>query len=166
MQFNVYLYTVTLLQSIVEKYLRDESKHKDRDIATISFNLEFNSIYVQYQYGKGQITQSSRLFQKPTMTRNEEFDPKSVIENIVYPYEGHLNTHEAYIMLHDMIEAEKEALRNISKLEDDIIKMIEIRSRERTMFELKVDSLDWDRNHGIRKLLQNEVILYCYVYKL
>jgi len=100
------------------------------------------------------------------MARNEEFDPKSVIEDIVYPYEGHLNTHEAYIMLQDMIEAEKEALRNISKLEDDIIKIIEIRSRERTMFKLKFDSLDWDRNHVIRKLLQNEVILYCYVYKL
>jgi len=98
------------------------------------------------------------------MTRNEEFDPKSVIEDIVYPYEGHLNTHKAYIMLQDMIEAEKEALRNISKLEDDIIKMIEIRSRERTMFKLKVDSLDWDRNYGIRKLLQNEVILYCYIF--
>eukprot|EP00102_Acyrthosiphon_pisum_P016478 XP_008187450.1 PREDICTED: dynein regulatory complex subunit 7-like [Acyrthosiphon pisum] len=142
--------------SIIEKYLRDESKHKDRDIATISFNLEFNSIYVQYQYGEGQITQSSRLFQKPTMTRNEEFDTKSVIEDIVYPYEGHLNSHEAYIMLQDMIEAEKEALRNVSKLEDDIIKMIEIRCRERIVFKLKIDSLDWDRNHGIRKLLQNE----------
>ncbi|XP_022183400.1 dynein regulatory complex subunit 7-like isoform X2 [Myzus persicae] len=142
--------------SIVEKYLRDETKHKDRDIATISFNLEFNSIYVQYQYGEGQITQSSRLFQKPTMTRNEEFDPKSVIEDIVYPYEGHLNAREAYLMLQDMIEAEKEALRNVSKLEDDVLKMIEIRSRERTVFKLKIDSLDWDRNHGIRKLLQNE----------
>jgi len=155
-----------VLQSIVEKYLRDESKHKDRDIATISFNLEFNSIYVQYQYGEGQITQSSRLFQKPTMARNEEFDTKSVIEDIVYPYEGHLNTQEAYIMLQDMFEAEKEALRNVSKLEDDIIKMIEIRCRERIVFKLKVDSLDWDRNHGIRKLLQNEVIIYFYFYKL
>ncbi|KAL4141543.1 hypothetical protein QTP88_004168 [Uroleucon formosanum] len=142
--------------SIVEKYLRNELKHKDRDIATISFNLEFNCIFVQYQYGEGQITQSSRLFQKPTMTRNEEFDPKSVIEDIVYPYEGHLNTHEAYIMLQDMIEAEKQALRSVSKLEDDIIKIIEIRCRERVVFKLKIDSLDWDRNHGIRKLLQNE----------
>lgn len=152
------------MQNIVEKYLRDESKHKDRDIATISFNLELNNIYVQYQYGEGQITQSSRLFKKPTVTRNKEFDPKSVIEDIVYPYEGHLKTHEAYIMLQDMINAEKEALRNVSKLEEDIIKIIEIRCRERTEFKLKIDSLDWDRNHGIRNLLQNEVILY--VYKL
>lgn len=152
-----------MLQSIVEKYLRDKSKHKDRDIATISFNLEFNSIYVQYQYGEEQITQSSRLFQKPTTTRIEDFDPKSVIEDIVYPYEGHLKTHEGYIMLRDLIEAEKEALHNVSKLEDDIIKIIEIRSRERTEFKLKIDSLDWDRNHRIRKLLQNEVILYIYI---
>lgn len=151
-----------MLQSIVEKYLRDKSKHKDRDIATISFNLEFNNIYVQYQYGEEQITQSSRLFQKPITTRKEDFDPKSVIEDIVYPYEGHLKTHEAYIMLRDLIEAEKEALQNVSKLEDDIIKIIEIRSRERTEFKLKIDSLDWDRNHRIRKLLQNEVILYLF----
>ncbi|XP_025205390.1 dynein regulatory complex subunit 7-like, partial [Melanaphis sacchari] len=142
--------------SIVEKYLRDKSKHKDRDIATISFNLEFNSIYVQYQYGEGQITQSSRLFQKPTSIRKEDFDPKSVIEDIVYPYEGHLKTHEAYVMLRDLIEAEKEALHNVSKLEDDIIKILGIRSRERTEFKLQIDSLDWDRNHKIRKLLQNE----------
>ncbi|CAH1723951.1 unnamed protein product [Aphis gossypii] len=142
--------------SIVEKYLRDKSKHKDRDIATISFNLELNSIYVQYQYGEEQITQSSRLFQKPSTTRKEDFDPKSVIEDIVYPYEGHLKTHEACIMLRDLIEAEKVALHNVSKLEDDIIKIIEIRSRERTEFKLKIDSLDWDRNHRIRKLLQNE----------
>ena len=62
-----------------------------------------------------------------------------------------------------MLEAEKEALRNVSRLEDDIIKIIETRSRERTVFKLKIDSLDWDRNHGIRRLLQNEVILCLYI---
>jgi len=156
----LFIHSNTALQSIVEKYLRDESKHKDRDIATINFNLEFNSIYVQYQYGEGQITQSSRLFKKPTYSsiKNEKFNPQSVIEDIVYPYMEHLKTHEAYIMLQEIIETEKKALINVVKLENNVIQIIETRSREKSEFKLKVNSLDWDRNHWIRKLLQDKVI--------
>ncbi|XP_060845456.1 dynein regulatory complex subunit 7-like [Rhopalosiphum padi] len=143
---------------IVEKYLRNESKQKDLDIATITFSLEDNSIYVQYQYGEGQITQSSRLFEKPTYSsiQNEKFNPKSVTEDIVYPYIGSLKTHEAYIMLQDMIETEKNAIINVTKLENNVIQMLETRSRERSEFKLKINSLDWDRNHRIRKLLQDK----------
>lgn len=151
---------VYFLQNIVEKYLRDESKDKDKDIATIQFNFVTNKIYVQYQYGEGQITQSSRLFTKPSnVISSDTFDPESIIENIVYPYEGHLKPYEAYILLQDMIKAENEAFYEISKLEDVVLKIMETRSYERSEFKLKVDSLDWDRNHKIRKLLQNEVIL-------
>lgn len=57
-----------------------------------------------------------------------------------------------------MIEAEKEALQEVSSLEDDVIEMLELRSREQSEFNLKLDTLDWDRNHKIRKLIQNEVI--------
>lgn len=146
-----------ILQNIVEKYLRDETKHKDRDIVTRSFNLLSNNIFVQYQYGEGQITQSSRLFNKPSIANKGDFDPESVIENIVYPYEGHLKPHEAYLLLQDMMKAENEALRDVSKLEDDVIKMLETRCRELSEFKLKINSLDWDRNHKIRKLLQTKV---------
>lgn len=150
-----------MLQCVVEKYLRNESKPKDLDIATITFDLESNSIYVQYQYGEGQITQSSRLFKKPTYSsiKNEKFNPQSVIEDIVYPYMEHLKTHEAYIMLQGIIETEKKALINVLKLENNVIKMLETRSRERSEFKLKVNSLDWDRNHWIRKLLQDKVVI-------
>ncbi|CAH1733010.1 unnamed protein product [Aphis gossypii] len=143
---------------VVEKYLRNESKHKDLDIATITFDLDSNSIYVQYQYGEGQITQSSRLFKKPTYSsiNNEKFNPKSVTEDVVYPYVGLLKTHEAYIMLQDMIETEERALIKVSKLEDNVIQILETRSRERSEFKLKINSLDWDRNHRIRKLLQDK----------
>jgi len=149
------------LQCVVEKYLRNESKHKDLDIATITFDLESNNIYVQYQYGEGQITQSSRLFKKPTYSsiRNEKFNPKSVIEDIVYPYMVHLKTHEAYIMLQEMIETEKKALINVLNLENNVIQMLETRIRERSEFKLKVNSLDWNRNHFIRKVLQDKVVL-------
>lgn len=148
------------LQNIVEKYLRDESKHKDRDIATRQFDLATNDIYVQYHYGQGQITQSSRLFHRPSnVTSTDKFDPESVIENMVYPYEGKLKPYEAYLLLQDMVKAEDEALGEISQLEDGVIKILETRSRERPEFKLKVDSLDWDRNHRIRQLLRNEVIL-------
>lgn len=146
-----------ILQSIVEKYLRDETKHKDRDIATRSFNFLLNNIFVQYQYGEGQITQSSRLFNKSLITNKDEFDPESVIENIVYPYEGHLKPHEAHLLLQDMIKAENEALRDVSKLEDDVVEMLETRCRELSEFKLEINSLDWDRNHKIRKLLQTKV---------
>lgn len=149
----------TCVQSIVENYLRDETKHKDRDIATTEFNFVTNTIYVQYQYGDGQITQSSRQFNKPSVSGGDEFDPESVVENIVYPYEGHLKAHEAYLLLQDMIKAENEALRDVSLLEDNVITLLETRSRERSEFKLKIDSMDWDRNHKIRKLLQNEVII-------
>jgi len=138
--------------------LRDKSKHKDRDVATSQFDLLTNSIHVKYQYGEGQITQSSRLFKKP-VTSSEVFSPDLVTENIVYPYEGHLKPHEAYIMLQEMMQAENEALRAISILEDDIIGMLEIRSREQSEFKLKIDELDWDRNYKIRKLLQIEVFI-------
>eukprot|EP00102_Acyrthosiphon_pisum_P008125 XP_003244287.1 PREDICTED: dynein regulatory complex subunit 7-like [Acyrthosiphon pisum] len=143
---------------VVEKYLRNESKHKDLDIATITYDIESNNIYVQYQYGEGQITQSSRFFEKPTYSSigNEKFNPKSVIEDIVYPYMGYLRPHEAYIMLQEMIESEKKALINVLKLENNVIQMLETRSRERAEFKLKVNSLDWDRNHWIRKLLQDK----------
>lgn len=150
-----------MLQCVVEKYLRNESKHKDLDIATITFDIEGNNIYVQYQYGEGQITQSSRLFKKPTYSsvNNEKFNPKSVTEDIVYPYMGYLKTHEAYIMLQEMIESEKKALINVLNLENYIIQILETRSRERSELKLKVNSLDWDRNHWIRKLLQDKVVL-------
>lgn len=150
-----------MLQCVVEKYLRNESKLKDLDIATITFNLESNNIYIQYQYGEGQITQSSRLFKKPTYSsiRNEKFNQKSVIEDIVYPYMEHLKIHEAYIMLQEVIETEKKALINVLNLENNVIQMLETRSRERSEFKLKVNSLDWNRNHWIRKLLQDKVVL-------
>lgn len=150
-----------MLQCVVEKYLRNESKHKDLDIATITFDIEGNNIYVQYQYGEGQITQSSRLFKKPTYSSvsDEKFNPKSVTEDIVYPYMGHLKTHEAYIMLQEMIESEKKALINVLNLENYIIQILETRSQERSELKLKVKSLDWDRNHWIRKLLQDKVVL-------
>lgn len=77
---------------------------------------------------------------------------------MVYPYEGKSKPYEAYLLLQDMIKAENEALGEISQLEDCIIEMLETRSRERLEFELKMDSLDWDRNHRTRRLLRNEVI--------
>lgn len=156
---------------IIEKYLRDESKHKDRDIATIHFYIVLNNIYVQYQYGEGQITQSKRIFEKPTVADYKDFDPASVTENIVYPYEGHLEPYESYMLLQEMIEAEIEAIRAISKLEDEVIGILESRSRERSECKLKINSLDWDRNRKTRKLLQIKVVIdnnsyifvYCYV---
>jgi len=138
--------------------LRDESKHKDRDIATSQFDVLANIIEVKYQYGEGQITQSSRLFKKP-VTSIERFNPNMVTEQIVYPYEDYLKPHEAYIMLQEMIQAESEALRAISILENDIIGMLEIRSKEQSEFKLKIDKLDWDRNDKIKKLLQIEVFI-------
>jgi len=62
-------------------------------------------------------------------------------------------------MLQEMMQAENEALGEISILEDDIISMLEIRSREQSEFKLKIDELDWDRNYKIRKLLQIEVFI-------
>lgn len=56
-----------------------------------------------------------------------------------------------------MINAENEAVLDICALEDDIIKMLKIRIRERVEFKLKISTLDWDRNYMIRELLQNEV---------
>lgn len=148
---------LVILQTVIDKYLRDESKHKDRDIATSQFNLSSNTIYVQYQYGEGQITQSSRLFEKPSVTSSEQFIPNSVTENIVYPYEGQLKPHEAYSLLQDMMRAESEALHEVSILENDIIGILETRGREKTEFKLIIDALDWDRNYKIRKVLQIEV---------
>lgn len=145
------------MQTVIEKYLRDHTKHKDRDIATRSFHVSLNTIYCQYQYGEGQITQSSRLFNKPSITNKEEFDPESVVENIVYPYEGHLKPHEAYLLLQDMMEAEAEALDDILKLEDEVMDMLETRCRESAEFKLEINQLDWDRNHKIRRLLQTKV---------
>lgn len=142
---------------IIEKYLRDESKHKDRDIATREFNFVTNTIFVQHQYGEDQITQSSRQFVKPSFG-SDEFDPESVIENIVYPYEGHLKPYEAYIMLQQMLEAENQALCDVLELENNVVTMLATRSLERSKFKLKIDSLDWDRNYKIRKLLREKVI--------
>lgn len=89
---------------------------------------------------------------------SKEFDLKLITENIVYPYEGHLKSHEAYHLLLDMIKAENEALSNISKLEDAVMEMLETRRREQLEFKLNVDSLDWDRNRKIRNLLKQKVI--------
>jgi hypothetical protein len=144
---------------IIEKYLRDESKHKDRDIATIHYDFALNNIFVQYQFGEGQITQSKRLFIKPTVANSKDFDPESVTEHIVYPYEGHLEPHESYTLLQEMLNAEIEAVRAISKLEDEVIEILENRSRERSECKLKINSLDWDRNYKTRKLLQIKVII-------
>lgn len=149
------------LQNIVDKYLRDESKQKDRDIATCNFDFTSDTIIVQYQYGEGQITQSIRLFHKPLVTTSDEFDPESIIENIVYPYKGYLKPYEAYTLLQDMMEAENKALFNASKLEDDFLNLLKVRNREQSEFKLKIDSLDWDRNKKIRKFLQKQVpIIY------
>lgn len=63
-------------------------------------------------------------------------------------------------MLQDMIKAENRALDEVSQLEDDVIQILEIRGYERSEFKLKIDLLDWDRNHKIRELLQNKVIWY------
>lgn len=60
-------------------------------------------------------------------------------------------------MLQDMIKAENRALDDVSRLEDDVIQILEIRGYERSEFKLKIDLLDWDRNHKIRGLLQNKV---------
>lgn len=100
-----------------------------------------------------------------SVTSSDKFCPDSVIEDIVYPYEGHLKPHEAYLMLQDMMKAESEAVHDVSKLEEDVLQMLKTRSLERSEFKLKIDLLDWDRNHKIRKLIQNEVtkrsILLC-----
>jgi len=61
-------------------------------------------------------------------------------------------------MLQEMMKAESEALHDISKLEEDVLQMLKTRSQERLEFKLKIDLLDWDRNHKIRKLIQNEVV--------
>lgn len=93
-----------------------------------------------------------------SITSSDQFDPLSVVEDIVYPYTGHLKTYEAYAMLQEMMKAEHKAVHDVSKLEDDVIQMLETRSREQSEFKLKIDLLDWDRNHKIRKLIKNEVI--------
>lgn len=110
-----------------------------------------------HQYGKGQITQSKRLFLKPTVGSKEHFDPTSVTENIVYPYEGYLKPYESYMMLQEMLEAETEAIRVVSKLEDEVIEILENRSREQSECKLIIHALDWDRNYKTRKLLQYKV---------
>lgn len=138
--------------------MRDESKPKDRDVACISFNFATDRVYVQYQYGEGQITQSSRLFKMVTVTSSEEFDPESVIEDIVYPYKDNLKPYEKYLMSQEMKKAESKARREVSILEDNIIQILQTRNQEQSEFKLKIDLLDWDRNYKMRQILRNNVI--------
>lgn len=88
---------------------------------------------------------------------SNQFDSSLVIEDIVFPYVRSLKPHEKYILFRDMIKAENKALHTISKLEDYVIKILEIRNNERSEFKLKIELLDWDRNYKIKELLQNMV---------
>lgn len=86
---------------------------------------------------------------------------------MVYPIVRNLKTHEAYMMLQDMVETEKKALVYVTKLEKNVIQMLETRRQEQTAdLKLKVESLDWDRNHFIRELLQEKVVSCLLLYAL
>lgn len=68
-----------------------------------------------------------------------------------------MKPHEKFLQLQDLIKAENDAIREMSILEDDVIKILEVRDHERLEFKLKIDLLDWDQNHKMRQLIQNKV---------
>ncbi|XP_050526731.1 uncharacterized protein LOC126897275, partial [Daktulosphaira vitifoliae] len=145
------------IKIIYEKYLRNKTLPNYRDIAVREFNLAMNSIHVEYHFGEGQITRPGRLFHKPLVSGKDiQFDEDLVIENEVYPYENKLKPFEAYLMLKDMMEAEYEARRDLSRLETNVSSILKTRISECLKFQLIVESLDWDRNTKNKQLLQNE----------
>lgn len=128
-------------------------------MAMREFNLAANTIHVEYHFGEGQITRPSRLFNKPELNGEDiQFDEDSVIESEVYPYENKLKPFEAYVMLKEMMAAEYEARRDLSRLEANVLSILNTRSGERSEFKLIVESYDWYRNTKNKRLLQNEVV--------
>lgn len=59
-------------QKIIQKFLRDETKSPYEDVSIREFNIKDREIHLKYQYGKNNVTASTRTFIKPPLSEMGE----------------------------------------------------------------------------------------------
>nr|CAI5846959.1 unnamed protein product [Callosobruchus analis] len=111
------------IQKIIQKFNRDESKKADDDIAVQEFDLVDRIINVKFQYGKNNVTASTRTFIKPPISEMGEgmkFNPE-----LTYGYQADIRAKPPrqltlYLLFEDQLKAEERVLNQIRDMESQM----------------------------------------------
>ncbi|CAH1954875.1 unnamed protein product [Acanthoscelides obtectus] len=137
------------LHKVIQKFNRDESKKADDDIAVQEFDLKDRIINVKFQYGKNNVTATTRTFIKPPISEMGEgmkFKPE-----LTYGYQADIRAKpprqlNLYLLFEDQLKAEEKVLNQIRDMETQISDFLLLRAHEMAFSKLDVSLYNKEQN--------------------
>ncbi|XP_066249552.1 dynein regulatory complex subunit 7 [Euwallacea similis] len=138
---------------IVQKFLRNEEKSPHEDISIREFNIREREIALQYQYGKDNVTASTRTFIKPPLAEMGEgmiFRPE-----LTYGYQAEIGAKpprqlQLYLLLQQQLKDEEEVIVSIRDFENQISDFLLLRAHEMAFSRLDVNVYNREHNQEFR----------------
>ncbi|XP_066157618.1 dynein regulatory complex subunit 7 [Euwallacea fornicatus] len=151
---------------IVQKFQRNEKISPHKDISIREFNIRGRKIALQYQYGKDNVTASTRTFIKPSLTEMNEgvvFSPK-----LTHSYQAEIDAKplrqlQLYLLLQQQLKDDEEVIVSVRDFENQISDFLLLRAHEMAFSKLSVDVYDREHNKEFRNgmLVQEEMQRIC-----
>jgi hypothetical protein len=107
----------------VEKFKRNAKLPSRQDIATREFAIVDRQIHLQYHFGEGKVTASTRNFTKPAIAETGEgmmFTPELTSGYIADIGAKPPRQLELFLLFHKMLEEEEKSLARIREIEDQV----------------------------------------------
>ncbi|CAH1365697.1 unnamed protein product [Tenebrio molitor] len=149
-----------LILRIVEKFKRNAKLPSRQDIATREFAIVDRQIHLQYHFGEGKVTASTRNFTKPAIAETGEgmmFTPELTSGYIADIGAKPPRQLELFLLFHKMLEEEEKSLARIREIEDQIAEFLLLRDHEMAFPKLEVSLFNVEQNEEYRQgMLEKE----------
>ncbi|KAG8311013.1 hypothetical protein J6590_051543 [Homalodisca vitripennis] len=139
---------------IIEKFHRNEELVADRDIARREFDITNEEININYHYAEGKITAGTRYFVKPPLADQGDrlkFDSKTTSGYVVDTAAPPQKKVELFWLLEACLKAERDALKHIRDMEDEILSILRSLALETAEPKLKISIFDEERNNAAKQ---------------
>ncbi|KAH1000811.1 hypothetical protein HUJ04_013096 [Dendroctonus ponderosae] len=145
---------------IIQKFLRDERKSPYEDISIREFNIRERAIHLKFQYGKDNVTASTRTFIKPPIS--EMGDSMTFKPELTYGYQAEIGAKpprqlQLFLLLEQQLQDEKEVIELIRDFENQISELLLLRAHEMAFSKLDVSVFNREQNQEFRSgMLEQE----------
>lgn len=138
-----------VFKKITEKFLRNEEKPANKDVAVREFAIIDREIHLKYHYEKGKVTASTRDFIKPPvaeMGEGMQFHPE-----LTFGYESELGAKpprklQLFLLFQELLSEEEKSLYHVREMEDQIDDFLQLRNMERPFPKLDVSLFNREQN--------------------
>ncbi|KAJ3649538.1 hypothetical protein Zmor_021277 [Zophobas morio] len=142
-----------LIIKVVEKFHRNKAIPARDDVATREFAIVERQIHLQYHFGEGKVTASTRNFIKPAIA--EMGDDVLFSPDVTSGYEAEIGARprrqlELFLLFQKMLQEEEVSISRIREIEDQITEFVALRDHETAFPKLDVSLFNIEQNEDYR----------------